>query len=130
VTERYNGRPPQTRVIPAGTTLHRISGTGSPHPPNSFNTIGIRPLGDPLQGRFEPIDTTHGGYLYVALTLAGAVAEGILRDIPHPPIRDRAPHTARRQDAHPDGPRPRHHRGLPPRRRPPIAEPVRDVDGL
>ncbi|MEN0134750.1 MAG: RES family NAD+ phosphorylase [Rhodococcus sp. (in: high G+C Gram-positive bacteria)] len=83
-SERYNGRAPQTRVIPAGTVLHRISGTGSPYPPNSFNSTGIRPLGDPLQGRFEPIDTSHGGYLYVALTLAGAVAEGILRDIPIP----------------------------------------------
>ncbi|MFC0452272.1 RES family NAD+ phosphorylase [Rhodococcus jostii] len=84
MTERYNGRPPQTRVIPAGTTLHRISGTGSPYPPNSFNAKGIRALGDPLQGRFEPIDDSHGGYLYVALSLAGAVAEGILRDIPIP----------------------------------------------
>ncbi|RZL71134.1 MAG: RES domain-containing protein [Rhodococcus sp. (in: high G+C Gram-positive bacteria)] len=83
-SERYNGRPPQTRMIPAGTTLHRISGTGSPYPPNSFNARGIRALGDPLQGRFEPIDDSHGGYLYVALSLAGAVAEGILRDIPIP----------------------------------------------
>ncbi|PBC39574.1 hypothetical protein CJ179_36825 [Rhodococcus sp. ACS1] len=71
-------------MIPAGTTLHRISGTGSPHPPNSFNAKGIRALGDPLQGRFEPIGDSHGGYLYVALSLAGAVAEGILRDIPIP----------------------------------------------
>lgn len=84
MTEHYNGRSPQTRVIPAGTELHRISGTGSAYPPNSFNLNGIRALGDPLQGRFEPIDTSHGGYLYVALSLAGAVAEGILRDIPIP----------------------------------------------
>ncbi|OYD60859.1 RES family NAD+ phosphorylase [Rhodococcus sp. OK302] len=83
-SERYNGRAPQLRVIPAGTELHRISGTASPYPPNSFNASGIRALGDPVQGRFEPIDTSHGGYLYVALSLAGAVAEGILRDIPIP----------------------------------------------
>ncbi|GCE41821.1 hypothetical protein Rhow_005480 [Rhodococcus wratislaviensis] len=82
MSERYNGRPPQTRVIRAGTALHRISGTGSPYPPNSFNRSGIRALGDSLQGRFEPIDDSHGGYLCVALSLSGAVAEGILRDIP------------------------------------------------
>ena len=84
MTERYNGRPPQTRVIPAGTTLHRISGTGFSYPPNSFNAKGIRALGDPLQGRFEPIDDSHGGYLYVALSLAGAVAEGIRAISPFP----------------------------------------------
>ncbi|WP_336882484.1 hypothetical protein [Rhodococcus globerulus] len=70
--ERYNGRAPQLRVVPAWTELHRISGTASPYPPNSFNSTGIRALGDPVRGRFEPID---GGYLYVALSLAGAVAE-------------------------------------------------------
>lgn len=83
-TEQYNGRPPVTRLIPAGTALHRISGTSSNYPPNSFNRNGIRSLGDPLQGRFEPIDTSHGGYLYVALSLPGAVAEGILRNITIP----------------------------------------------
>ncbi|WP_244373118.1 RES domain-containing protein [Rhodococcus sp. ZPP] len=36
------------------------------------------------RGRFEPIDDSHGGYLYVAFSLAGVVAEGILRDIPIP----------------------------------------------
>lgn len=98
-SERYNGRPPpQTRVIPpAGTALHRISGTGSPYTPNSFNSSGIRALGgDPLQGRFEPIDDSHGGYLYVALSLAGgAVAEGILRDIPIPRSGSCAGHGSR-----------------------------------
>ncbi|MHC3370783.1 RES family NAD+ phosphorylase (plasmid) [Rhodococcus aetherivorans] len=84
VTEQYNGRAPQTRLIRAGTELHRISSTSSPYPPNSFNRDGIRELGHPLQGRFEPLDTAHGGYLYVALSLAGAVAEGILRDIAIP----------------------------------------------
>lgn len=83
-SEQYNGRSPQTRLIPAGTELHRISGTATPYPPNSFNRAAIRPLGDPLQGRFEPIDTSHGGYLYVALSLPGAVAEGILRNITVP----------------------------------------------
>lgn len=83
-TEHYNGRPPQTQLIRAGTELHRISSTSSKYPPNSFNRNGIRTLGDPLQGRFEPIDTSHGGYLYVAFSLAGAVAEGVLRDMTIP----------------------------------------------
>ncbi|WP_206033959.1 hypothetical protein [Rhodococcus sp. A14] len=129
MTERYNGRPPQTRVIPAGTGLHRISGTGSPYPPNSFNATGIRTLGDPLQGRFEPIDDSHGGYLYVALSQAGAVAEGILRDIPIP----RSGIVRRKRFAgktHLDGPRPRHHGHLAAGRRSPIAEPVRDPGRL
>jgi len=84
-TDNYNGRRPQTQLIPAGTELHRISSTSSDYPPNSFNLKGIRPLGHPLQGRFEPVDTSHGGYLYVAFSLAGTVAEGILRDIEIPP---------------------------------------------
>jgi hypothetical protein len=63
----------------------RIAGAGSPYPPSSFNSSGMRVLGDPLQGRrFEPIDASRGGYLYVALSLVGAIAEGILRNIPIP----------------------------------------------
>jgi hypothetical protein len=38
------------------------------------------PLGDRAQGRFEPADTRLGGYIDVADTLAGAVAEGVLRN--------------------------------------------------
>lgn len=78
--ETYNGHPPQARIIRAGTEFHRISGTGSAFAPNSFNHSTPKPLGDEYQGRFEPVDTTHGGYLYVADTLTGAVAEGILRE--------------------------------------------------
>ena len=93
-SEQYNGRSPQTRLIPAGTELHRISGTATPYPPNLFNRAAIRPLGDPLQGRFEPIDTSHGGYLYVALSLPGAVAEGILRNIAVPAAASFAAHVS------------------------------------
>ncbi|MDI9940360.1 RES family NAD+ phosphorylase [Rhodococcus sp. IEGM 1351] len=76
---QYNGRQPETWTIEAGTELHRISGSGSSYDPNSFN-MTVKALGDPDQGRFEPIDNSHGGYLYVAETIEGAVAEGILRN--------------------------------------------------
>ncbi|MEU2005808.1 RES family NAD+ phosphorylase [Rhodococcus sp. NPDC019627] len=76
---QYNGRHPATWTIGAGTELHRISGSGSSYAPNSFNRT-VKALGDPYQGRFEPIDDSHGGYLYVAETIEGAVAEGILRN--------------------------------------------------
>jgi hypothetical protein len=32
------------------------------------------------RARFEPIDTTLGGYIYLADDIAGAVAEGVLRN--------------------------------------------------
>ncbi|MBM4719572.1 RES domain-containing protein [Rhodococcus hoagii] len=78
--ETYNGQPPSTRIIQAGTEFHRISGSGSSYPPNSFNHAPPKALDDEYQGRFEPIDTSHGGYLYVADSLTRAVAEGILRE--------------------------------------------------
>ncbi|MDH6291826.1 RES family NAD+ phosphorylase [Rhodococcus opacus] len=81
---QYNGRHPETWTIAVGTELHRISSSGSSYDPNSFNRAGIKALGDPEQGRFEPIDDSHGGYLYVAETIEGAVAEGILRNQPIP----------------------------------------------
>ncbi|WP_192829967.1 RES domain-containing protein [Mycobacterium sp. UM_Kg1] len=49
------------------------------YPANSFN-MNPRKLGHPKQGRFEPADPRLGGYIYVADTLAGAVAEGVLRN--------------------------------------------------
>lgn len=68
-----------TRVIKAGTELHRISSSKSKHSPNSFNHAEPLSLDDEFQGRFEPTDRSHGGYLYVAESITGAVAEGILR---------------------------------------------------
>lgn len=75
----YNGRRAHTEVIEAGTRLFRIAPAGAVYRPNSFNP-SPRPLDDELQGRFEPYTADLGGYLYVASTISGAVAEGVLRN--------------------------------------------------
>lgn len=83
-TNRYNQRSADTETLPAGTRLYRILAADAAYPANSFN-MNPRPLNDPYQGRFEPTDKKLGGYIYVSPTIAGAVAEGILRNkmIPH-----------------------------------------------
>ncbi|WP_237707996.1 hypothetical protein [Hoyosella subflava] len=70
--------------------------TGSPYSPVSFNTSGIPPLADERQaellsssqGRFDLVHDPEicpggeelGGQLYVGMSLAAAVAEGVLRN--------------------------------------------------
>ncbi len=78
-TNRYNGRKAKLERFAAGTVLYRILKADASYPSNSYNPTP-RPLGHPKQGRFEPTDPTLGGYTYVAPTVAGAVAEGILRN--------------------------------------------------
>lgn len=82
-TGAYNGAAADVETITAGTRLYRILSTDSnaTFPLNSFNESNIRPLGHDRQGRFDPLDPTYGGYLYVATSPAGVVAEGILRDV-------------------------------------------------
>lgn len=100
---KYNGAPAHTEIIEAGTELWRVHRTDSAYPANSFNLTGIAPLVNglavntrkerkPRQGRFEPVhDETIcpggkglGGYVYLGLSVAAVVAEGIIRgtDIP------------------------------------------------
>jgi hypothetical protein len=79
-TNRYNGNPPELEKIPAGTRLYRIYPADATYAANSFNPKPRR-LGHPKQGRFEPTIRTLGGYLYASPSLAGAVAEGILRNV-------------------------------------------------
>jgi hypothetical protein len=78
-TNRYNGRPADTEPVRIGTRLYRILRADATWDANSFNMSPL-PLGDPYQGRFEPTDPKLGGYIYVADTIAGAVAEGVLRN--------------------------------------------------
>lgn len=82
-TNTYNSTAADLEPVVAGTRLYRIRSVPSPYAANSFNP-SPKPLGDPLQGRFDPTDPAVGGYLYVAPELRGVVAEGILRnqDIP------------------------------------------------
>lgn len=75
----YNGKAAEQESIPAGTELYRIRRATPSYAANSFNP-NWKPPGDRLQGRFEPTDRALGGYLYVAKTQEGAVAEGILRN--------------------------------------------------
>ncbi|WP_187298388.1 RES family NAD+ phosphorylase [Rhodococcus sp. BS-15] len=82
-TNDYNGVPADTETVCAGTLLYRILPTTAPYAANSIYDPAIPlPVGDPLQGRFDPSDPTFGGYLYVAQSVEGAVAEGILRRRP------------------------------------------------
>jgi hypothetical protein len=86
-TNVYNGTAADLETISAGKSLYRIRRAGASYTANSFNPTP-KTLGDKLQGRFEPADAPDlGGYLYVALTLEGAVAEGILRNNPIPATR-------------------------------------------
>src|SRR5947209_1761751 len=78
-TNRYNGRPADTEPLRRGTRLYRILRANATWDSNSFNMNPL-PLNDPDQGRFEPTDRKLGGYIYVADTVAGAVAEGVLRN--------------------------------------------------
>lgn len=85
-TNTYNGSVADLETITAGTELYRIRRATTSYAANSFNPTP-KALGDPLQGRFEPTKPSLGGYLYVALTIEGAVAEGILRNNPIPRTR-------------------------------------------
>lgn len=78
-TNRYNGRVADTELVPAGTLLYRIMRADASWSANSFNMNPL-PLGDPGQGRFEPTDPALGGYIYLADSVEGAVAEGVLRN--------------------------------------------------
>lgn len=82
-TNTYNGLPATVEVIATGTRLYRIYPADATYDANSFNP-SPRPLGDTRQGRFEPVDATLGAYLYASPTLAGAVAEGVLRNVTIP----------------------------------------------
>lgn len=82
----YNGTAADVELIPAGTELYRIRRATIRYAANSFNPTP-KPLGDRQQGRFEPTDRALGGYLYVAKTQEGAVAEGVLRNNRIPPTR-------------------------------------------
>jgi hypothetical protein len=78
-TNRYNGRPAELERVAAGTMLYRILPADAAYTSNSYNPTP-RDLDHPKQGRFEPADPRLGGYTYVSETVAGAVAEGILRN--------------------------------------------------
>ena len=78
-TNRYNGREADTEPVAAGTLLYRIMRADATWDANSFNMDPL-PLRDPDQGRFEPTDKNLGGYIYLADSVAGAVAEGVLRN--------------------------------------------------
>src|ERR1700730_14286342 len=78
-SNQYNGAPADVDTVHSGTRLYRILRADATWKSNSFN-MKPRTPGDPEQGRFEPTDPKLGGYIYVADTLAGAVAEGVLRN--------------------------------------------------
>jgi hypothetical protein len=78
-TNQYNESPADLETVPAGTVLYRILAADAGYAANSFNPHP-RPLDDPT-------DPALGGYLYVASTVAGAVAEGILRNMEIPRSR-------------------------------------------
>lgn len=78
-TNVYNGLAADLETIPAGTELYRIIPTRASYPGNSYNPKPPRPLGHPEQGRFEPLDGSLGGYIYLAQSVEGAIAEGVLR---------------------------------------------------
>jgi hypothetical protein len=90
-TNRYNGRAADTEPVSAGTLLYRIMRADATWDANSFN-VNPLPLRDPDQGRFEPTDRKLGGYIYLADSAAGAVAEGVLRNrrIPNSGLVQRA----------------------------------------
>ncbi|MCD2114338.1 RES family NAD+ phosphorylase [Rhodococcus rhodochrous] len=83
--EFYNGSAVEVMTVPAGTTLWRFVELDPPYDVSTFNPNisphHEHPTGAELgqQGRFDPLDRAHGGYVYCSPTLGGAVAEGILR---------------------------------------------------
>lgn len=85
-TNVYNGTAADLEPVTKGAKLYRIRAAGKSYAANAFNP-SPKPLHDPEQGRFEPTHPALGGYLYVAPTLPGAVAEGILRNQPVPSSR-------------------------------------------
>jgi RES domain len=85
-TNQYNDSAADLQTITAGTDLYRILPADATYAANSFNP-NPRPLDHPEQGRFEPTDPALGGYLYVATSVAGAVAEGVLRNMEIPQSR-------------------------------------------
>jgi RES domain len=85
-TNQYNDSAADLETIPAGTVLYRILAANATYAANSFNP-NPRPVDDPGQGRFEPTDPALGGYLYVATSVSGAVAEGVLRNMEIPKSR-------------------------------------------
>lgn len=79
-TNDYLGVPADIETICAGTLLYRILPTNATWTANSlYDPDPPLPVGAQLQGRFDPVDRTLGGYLYVAQSVEGAVAEGVLR---------------------------------------------------
>src|SRR5690606_21411123 len=70
---------------PAGATLWRFVELDPPYDVSTFNPNisphHEHPTGAELgqQGRFDPLDHAHGGYVYCSPTLGGAAAEGIRR---------------------------------------------------
>jgi hypothetical protein len=85
-TNQYNDSAADLETIPAGTVLYRILAANATYGANSYHP-NPPPLDDPLQGRFDPTDPALGGHLYVATSVAGAVAEGVLRNIKIPQSR-------------------------------------------
>ncbi|QHG85253.1 hypothetical protein D1O33_24600 (plasmid) [Rhodococcus rhodochrous] len=83
--EFYNGSVVDVMTVLAGTTLWRFVELDPPYDVSTFNPNisphHEHPTGAELgqQGRFDPLDRAHGGYVYCSPTLGGAVAEGILR---------------------------------------------------
>ena len=78
-TNRYNGRKATLESFTAGAVFYRILPADATYTSDSYNPTP-RPLDDPKQGRFEPADPSLGGYTYVSPSVAGAIAEGILRN--------------------------------------------------
>lgn len=88
-TNDYRGVPADIETICAGTVLYRILAANATYTSNSiYDPDHPLPVGDQEQGRFDPVDRTLGGYLYVAQSVEGVVAEGVLRRraIGDPPI--------------------------------------------
>ncbi|MDC3729126.1 MULTISPECIES: hypothetical protein [unclassified Rhodococcus (in: high G+C Gram-positive bacteria)] len=102
--EFYNGSAVEVMTVPAGTTLWRFVELDPPYDVSTFNpNISVHhehPTGAELgqQGRFDPLDHAHGGYVYCSPTLGGAVAEGILRAKKIPPAASFPP--SRSTDEH------------------------------
>ncbi|TWH09395.1 hypothetical protein L618_005700000050 [Rhodococcus rhodochrous J45] len=77
--EFYNGSAVEVVSVPAGTTLWRFVELDPPYDVSTFNPNisphHEHPTGAELgqQGRFDPLDRAHGGYVYCSPTLGGAV---------------------------------------------------------
>lgn len=73
-------------LLPPGERILRVHKISPHHGPDEFNSTVLPP---PDAGRFDTIDGTYG-HLYAAATMAGAVAEGVLRGDIEPTATERS----------------------------------------